>query len=75
MNTYNNDATNDMTSDTEEFELIKADLLEVLRYELENWDIYTGTLDRKLLREAFMAAVAELRDDDFGEKQDAGGAA
>ena len=72
MNTYNNDATNDMTSDTEEFELIKADLLEVLRYELENWDIYTGTLDRKLLREAFMAAVAELRDDDFGEKQDAG---
>jgi len=72
MNTYNNDATNDMTSDTEEFELIKADLLEVLRYELENWDIYTGTLDRKLLREAFMAAVAELRDEDFGEKQDAG---
>jgi hypothetical protein len=72
MNTYNNDATNDMTSDTEEFELIKADLLEVLRYELGGWDISTGTLDRKLLREAFMAAVAELRDDDFGEKQDAG---
>ena len=72
MNTYNNDATNDMTSDTEEFELIKADLLEVLRYELGGWDISTGTLDRKLLREAFMAAVAELRDEDFGEKQDAG---
>jgi hypothetical protein len=71
MNTYNNDATNDMTSDTEEFELIKADLLEQLRYELENWDI-TEALDRKLLREAFMAAVAELRDEDFGEKQDAG---
>jgi hypothetical protein len=60
-----------MTSDTEEFELIKADLLEQLRYELENWDI-TEALDRKLLREAFMAAVAELRDEDFGEKQDAG---
>jgi hypothetical protein len=71
MNTYNNDATNDMTSDTEEFELIKADLLEQLRYELKNWDI-TEALDRKLLREAFMAAVAELRDEDFGEKQDAG---
>lgn len=60
-----------MTSDTEEFELIKADLLEQLRYELKNWDI-TEALDRKLLREAFMAAVAELRDEDFGEKQDAG---
>jgi hypothetical protein len=58
--------------DAEVFETFKFDLLEMLRSELSNWDISSGTLDRKLLREAFTAAVAELRDDDFGEKQDAG---
>ena len=63
------------TYDAEVFETFKLDLLEMLRSELSNWDISSGTLDRKLLREAFMAAVAELRDDDFGEKQDTGGAA
>jgi hypothetical protein len=63
MKTYNDDAT-------EDFELFKADLLEVLRYELGNWDI-----DPTLLRKIFMAAVAELVDDDFGGKQAAGGAA
>ena len=60
------------TYDAEVFETFKFDLLEMLRSELRNWDVSSGTLDRKLLREAFMAAVAELRDDDFGEKQDAG---
>ena len=63
------------TYDAEVFETFKFDLLEMLRSELSNWDVSSGTLDRKLLREAFMAAVAELRDDDFGEKQDAVGAA
>jgi hypothetical protein len=63
------------TYDVEVFETFKFDLLEMLRSELSNWDISSGTLDRKLLREAFMAAVAELRDDDFGEQQDAGGTA
>jgi hypothetical protein len=47
----------------EEFELIKADLLEMLRNELGDWSI-----EPKLLREAFMAAVAELVDSGFGGK-------
>jgi len=63
------------TYDAEVFETFKFDLLEMLRSELSNWDVSSGTLDRKLLREAFMAAVAELVDEDFGEKQDAGCAA
>jgi hypothetical protein len=63
------------TYDAEVFETFKFDLLEMLRSELRNWDVSSGTLDRKLLREAFMAAVAELVDEDFGEKQDAGCAA
>jgi hypothetical protein len=52
---------------SEDFELIKTDLLEMLRNELGNWSVEPESpLSRKLLREAFMAAVAELRDDDFG---------
>jgi hypothetical protein len=46
------------------FECIKGDLLEVLRHELGGWDI-----NPKLLRKAFMAAAAELGDDDFGKRQ------
>jgi hypothetical protein len=46
---------------------IAAGLLDGLRHELEGWDV-----EPKLLREAFMRAVAELRDEDFGEQQDAG---
>jgi hypothetical protein len=63
------------TYDAEVFETFKLDLLEMLRSELSNWDISSGTLDRTLLRKVFMAAVAELRDEDFGEKQDPVGAA
>jgi hypothetical protein len=48
------------TSNAEDFELIKFDLLEQLRHELSGWE-----LEPKLLRQAFMAAVAELVDDDF----------
>ena len=67
MNTHNEDEQkeHDMTSGT--FELIKADLLEQLRQELSGWNV-----ELKLLREAFMAAVAELVDDNFGGKQAAG---
>ena len=54
----------DGAAEGSDFELIKADLIEQLRHELGGWDI-----DPKLLREAFMAAVAELVDDDFGGKQ------
>jgi hypothetical protein len=43
-------------------------LLEVLRHELGGWDI-----EPTLLRKAFMAAVAELVDDDFGGKQNEAG--
>jgi hypothetical protein len=67
MNTHNEDEQkeHDMTLGT--FELIKADLLEQLRQELSGWNV-----ESKLLREAFMAAVAELVDDNFGGKQAAG---
>jgi hypothetical protein len=58
------------TVDAEEFEVVKFELLEVLRHELSGWDI-----EPTLLRKAFMAAVAELVDDNFGGKQAAGGAA
>jgi hypothetical protein len=50
-----------MSYDTEDFESFKVDLLEALRHELSGWD-----LEPKLLREAFMAAVAALGDEDFG---------
>jgi hypothetical protein len=48
----------------EDFEYVKADLLDHLREELAGWD-----LEPKLLRKAFIAAVAELADADFGGKQ------
>jgi len=55
---------------SDDFELIKADLLEMLRNELGNWSIeLESPLSRKLLRQAFRAAVAELVDGDFGGKQ------
>ena len=55
------------TVSTEDFEEIKFDLLEVLRHELGNWSVEPEScISRKLLRKAFMAAVAELVDDDFG---------
>jgi hypothetical protein len=48
----------DGAAEESEFELIKTDLLEQLRHELSGWDA-----EPKLLREAFMAAVAELIDE------------
>lgn len=52
--------TDEATYD-EDFETIKLDLLAALRHELSGWDIKPT-----ILRKAFIAAVAELVDDDFG---------